>query len=86
MLSSVKTWVTDKCWNMFSMDTWKQKSQIIVIVLTITFLLTIICLIAVAFTYSDFHGWKNNSDFIVVPKNKFVEIDGDLFIPIKIIN
>jgi len=85
MWSRAKSWVVDTCWNMFSMEKMKQRSQLFAIVLGITLLLTIISLIAIAVTYVEMHVWRSNSEYVLVPREKLVTIDGNMYIPIQLV-
>ena len=87
MLSQLKAWCVNKCWDAFSMDSWKKKSQWAFTFLIITFIIAVCALIGVILAYVDIHVWSkaNQSAVILVPKEKFIEIHGQLYIPIKVI-
>lgn len=85
MLASVKNWCIDKCWYAFGIDKFKKKSQTVVIVLGITFLLALAAVIAVIFAYIDIHVWSRKGHVILVPQERLVTINGNLYIPIKIV-
>jgi len=85
MFARTKNWVVNKCWDWFSLDKWKQKSQAFAVVLGITFMLSVVALVAVIFAYIDIHVWSREGHVILVPKERVVTINGHLYIPIKII-
>ena len=85
MFAEIRSWVVNKCWSAFSIETWKKKSQLVVTLLKITFVISVISLIAVIFAYIDIHVWsKPSGSVVLVPKETLVEINGALYIPIKL--
>lgn len=84
MWTDVKNWCVNKCWSAFGIDKFKKKSQMIVLVLGITFIMALAAVVAVIFAYIDIHVWSRDGHVILVPKNRIVTINGALYIPIKI--
>ena len=86
MWDQCKSWVVDRCWSAFSLDSWKKKSQLVLLVVKITFIMALIALIAVFFAFIDIHYWsKPSGAVILIPKDKIIEIQGRTYIPIKLL-
>jgi len=67
------------------MDQWKQKSQTFAVVIGISFILSCIAIIAVIFAYIDIHVWSKEGHVLLVPQNRLVTIQDQIYIPIKIV-
>jgi len=80
-----KEWFVQKFYTLFSVETLHRKSQLVVLVLKITLLIAVVSLIGVIFAYIDIHVWSKKGSVILVPKEKIIEINGLLYIPIKIV-
>jgi len=84
--SGVKEWLIQSCWSAFSLEYWKHKSQAAMKYLTITFILSCIAIIGVIFAYIDIHVWSKKGSVVLVPANALVEIQGQTYIPIKMLD
>ena len=84
MWATIKLWITDKCWNALSMDKWKKRSQTYIILLGVSFMLSIIAIVSVILNHMTMQQW--NTAIVLVPRDKIVEINGASYIPIKMIS
>jgi uncharacterized membrane protein len=84
-MERVKNWIANKFHTMFSYDQWKKKSNLFATILGITFLMALTALVAVVFAYVDIHVWSRQGQVILVSQDKLVDINGHLYIPIKLL-
>ena len=84
MWADVKSWITSKCWNALSMDKWKKRSQTYIILLGVSFVLSIIAIVSVFLNYVNMKQWS--TAVVLVPRDKIIEINGASYIPIKMIS
>ena len=84
MWATIKLWITDKCWIALSMDFWKKRSQTYIILLGVSFMLSIIAIVSVILNHMTMQQW--NTAIVLVPRDKIVEINGASYIPIKMIS
>ena len=86
MLKRCKTAVANACYDLFSMDKWAKKSRHFAYILCITFVMALSAIIAVIFAYIDIHVWsKNNKEHVYfVSQDHLVNIDGEMYIPVKV--
>ena len=85
MLRQCKDWLVDRCWHAFSIDEWKKKSQSWFLMFKITFVIAVLALVGVLLAFVDIHYWQKHQPTILVPHEQIVEINGQLYIPIKIV-
>lgn len=87
MWRECKDWVVDKCWSAFSLDEWKKKSQSWFLMFKITFMIAVLALIGVIVAFFDIHYWQQwrTSEAVMVSRKQLVEINGELYIPIKLV-
>lgn len=71
---------------MFSMDKLRSKSQLFAVALVVSLVLSSISLIMVIFAYIDIHVWSKQGEVVLVPQEQLVNINGNIYIPIKIIS
>jgi hypothetical protein len=84
--AGAKNWLSAKACQAFSVESWRQKSRYFAIILAVTFFMALVGIIAVIFAYIDIHVWSKQGELIMVPQSKMVEINGNLYIPIKLIS
>lgn len=85
MWASAKAWLLERACQIVPVDRLKQQSRLFATALVVTFIIAVTGLVAVIFAYVDIHVWSKQTEFILVPQSQLVKIDGEYYIPIKVV-
>jgi len=84
MWSNAKDWLVNHCWNAFSLDKWKKRSQTMAVLMGVAVVLSIVALLVAIWTQFSWQSWSAHGAVVLVPKERIVEINGASYIPIRI--
>lgn len=84
MWSNAKEWVVNHCWNVFSLDKWKKRSQTLAVLVGVAFVLSILALLVALWTHISWQNWSEHGAVVLVPRERIVEINGASYIPIRL--
>lgn len=79
-----KDWFVNHCWNVFSIDKWKKRSQTFAVLLGLALVLSILSLLFCSWLHSQMHS-STQSPVVLVPREKVLLIDGQQYIPIRML-
>ena len=86
MWTDVKTWLVNHCWNVFSMEKWKKRSQTFAVLVGVAFVISILALLVALWTNINMNQhWSDTGSVVLVPKDRLVHINGDTYIPIRML-
>lgn len=85
MWSDWKSWLVNHCWNVFSLDKWKKRSQTFAVLLGVAFVLSVAALLVSLWTHLHLQHWTETGAVVLVPKQRIVQINGHDYIPIRLL-
>ena len=85
MWSQAKEWVVDHCWNIFSLDKWKKRSQTLALLVGVAFFLSVLALLVAVWTHLSWREWSTSGAVVLVPHERVVQINGQHYIPIRML-
>lgn len=86
MWTDLKAYVVNHCWQLFSLDKWKQRSQTLAVLVGVACLLSLTALLLSVWTQVSWRYWSSSGQVQLVPKERVVNINGIEYIPVKLIS
>lgn len=85
MWSQAKDWLVQHCWNVFSLEQWKKRSQTVVKLLGVALVLSLVALLVAVWTHVSWQHWTATGAVVLVPETRIVHINGTAYIPIRMV-
>jgi uncharacterized membrane protein YcjF (UPF0283 family) len=82
---NAKTWFIDHCWSLFSMEKWKTRSQTFAVLIGVACILSFVSLVVSCWTQLSMHELTTSHAVVIVPQARVVTINGEQYIPIRMI-
>lgn len=83
--AEAKTWLVDHCWHLFALEKWKRRSQTFTVLLALACVMSLVALLVTLWSRANVHSWIHEGAVTLVPMTRVVQINGQAYIPIRML-